>query len=138
MLAQCVHRLLQRIALGLQRLKIGIGQGAGLGSAGFQQHQFGAGVGGGGAQLGARADRGDGLHQAFQHIAGIPQGFQRLFLPFRRIAAAQVGDQQRHVDHHIAVEQSGAEFHVAGVSGAGIFVRFFEVVDYGEVIHFRR
>src|SRR5690606_9955322 len=58
-----------------------------------------------------------------------------LSAPLRRIAPREVGNEQRDVDHDVAVEDSGPQLHVTGVGSAG-FLLCGEIVYRCEIVYF--
>jgi len=118
----------------LHGLAEGVGQGARLARSGLQQNQFGIAVGRRGAQLGAWGNGGDQVRQMLHHLGG---GGTVGGQPIARVAALDVGDQGRHVHHHIAIVQAAGQFGLAQVAAAGFLLAGQQVVDGGEVVGLR-
>ena len=57
-------------------------------------------------------------------------------LPILRRAALQIGNQPRHIHHHIAIEQAGRQFGIADMGRAGILIGPLQIIHHGKVVAF--
>ena len=69
-----------------------------------------------------RRDGGDEMHEMLDDPSG------------ERPVLAEIGDQQRHVDDHVGIEQASGHLGVEDAARAGAFG---EIVDHREVVRFR-